>query len=209
MVLVTFSWQGWRSFLRQLLLLFGLSVGMAGICGAVYFFAAPTGFYLFNGVVYYYVPPLLLVALTAVCYVLLCGAERLMRRRAPQGRCFSVKITCGNNDVTAQCLYDSGNHLTEPFSNRPVLVLERAVASRLLPVPATVAELPSEGGWRLVPFHSVGGEGVLPAFSPDKVIAFTVKKETELPPCYIAVCSRLGNGEYQGLIGNALGESLT
>ncbi len=211
MVAIAFIWQGWRAFGRQVLLLFGLSAGLAGLCGGLYFFAAPTDFYVFNGVVYYDLPPLLLVALTVVCYGGLCVVESLMRRRAPAGRCFTLRLSYGDSTVSVRCLYDSGNHLTEPFSNRPVLVVERAVAACLLPVPASPEELPppDRAGWRLIPFDSLGGQGLLPAFVPDQVVAVTAGGERTLSPCYVAVCPRLGRGEYQGLLGSALGEELT
>lgn len=209
MVAVAFIWRGWRAFWRQVLLLFGLSAALAGLCGALYFFVAPTNFYVFNGVIYYDFPPLLLVVLTVVCYGALTAVESLMRRRAPAGRCFSLKIWYGDRVVTARCLYDSGNHLTEPFSNRPVLVVERAVAECLTPVPVSPEDLPPGEGWRLVPFDSLGGQGLLPAFVPNRVVAVTAAEERVLPPCYVAVCPRLGRGEYQGLLGSALGEALT
>ena len=67
MVAVAFRRGSWRDWGRRVLLLFSLSAGLAGLCGALYFFVAPQGFYVFNGVVYYSVPPLLLVVLTVVC----------------------------------------------------------------------------------------------------------------------------------------------
>lgn len=210
MVFIAFSWQSWRSFCRQGLLLFGFSAGLSGLCGALYFFAAPADFYVFNGVVYYSVPPLLLVVLTAVCYGALCLVEMMLRRRAPAGRCFTLRLAYGGNTVSVRCLYDSGNHLTEPFSNRPVLVVEQAVAECLLPIPVLLEELPAgKAGWRLVPFDSLGGQGLLPAFVPDQVVVLAAEGERILPSCYVAVCPRLGRGEYQGLLSSALGEELT
>lgn len=210
MVLVTFRWQGWRGLVRRVFLLFGLSAGLAGLCGALYFFVAPEGFYVFNGVVYYSLPPLLLVALTVVCYGLLWLSEVLLRRRAPAGHTFRVRLTYGANAVEFPCLYDSGNHLVEPFSGHPVLVVERAVAEQLLPVPSSVEELPvhSEAGWRLVPYDTLRGGGLLPAFVPRKTVVITRQGERCIPACYVAVGDRLGRGEYQGLMGTAMGEEL-
>ncbi len=210
MVRVAFRWQGWRPFVRQVLWLFSLSAALAGVCGALYFFVAPEDFYVFNGVVYYAVPPLLLVGLTVVCYGFLWLWEKWMRRRAPAGRRFMVRLFHEGRSVHFLCLYDSGNHLTEPFSGRPVLVVERSVAQQLVQVPTCTAELPAAVGnvWRLVPFDSLGGAGLLPAFTADRVVAETAAGEKELI-CYIAVCDRLGRGEYQGLLGSALGEQLT
>lgn len=206
MVLVTFCWRGVGQLVRQVLVLFSLSAGLAGLCGMLYFFAAPTGFYVYNGVVYYSVPPLLLVGLTVVCYGILWVVERLTGRRAPVGHRWRVRLTVGQRQTEVTCLYDSGNHLTEPFSGLPVLVLERAVAEQLVSVPVSVADL--EEGWRVIPFHSIGGEGVLPAFVADKIEVLSGEEATPLGRCYIAVCPRLGRGEYQALMGSEMGEEL-
>lgn len=62
---------------------------------------------------------------------------------------------------------------------------------------------------RLLPFESLGGEGVLPAFLPQRTQCAGRERSSQLPPCYVAVCERLGRGEYRGLLGSALAEELT
>lgn len=207
MVAVAFRWQGWREFARRVLLLFVLSAGLAGLCGAVYHFVAPSGFYVLNGVVYYSVPPLLLVGFTVLCYGILWLSDYLLRRRAPVGHTFRVRLTVGERRVDFPCLYDSGNHLTEPFSGYPVLVVEREIAEQLLVVPPA-EELPVGGGWRLIPYDTVGGGGLLPAFIPTEMAVITPKGVSSLGDGYVAVCQRLGRGEYRGLMGTAMGERL-
>lgn len=209
MVLVAFRWQGWRQLVRRVLLLFGLSAGLAGLCGALYFFVAPDGFYVFNGVVYYSIPPLWLVLLTVVCYGILWLTEWLTRYRAPAGLTHRIRLRVGDKQTEFLCLYDSGNHLTEPFSGYPVLVVEREVAEQVIAVPLSEEELPPPGqGWRLIPYESIAGGGVIPAFIPDGVTVVTRGAEYPLRDCYVAVCPRLGRGEYRGLMGSALGEQL-
>ena len=208
MVLVAFGWHSRRRYIKAMLFLFGLSAGLAGLCSALYHFAAPRDLYVVNGVVYYDVSPWLLIGLTVFCYGLLWVFDQVMRRRAPADRDFIVRIHHGDETVSVHCLYDSGNHLVEPFSNRPVLVIERAAIENLLAVPENVEELPPNGSWRVVPFDSLGGSGLLPAFSPDRAVVFTAQGERVLDECYIAVCGRLGRGEYEGLIGSALGDQL-
>ena len=208
MVTVAFRLRSWQDWGRRVILLFALSAGLAGLCGALYFFLAPQGFYVFNGVVYYSVPPLLLVALTVVCYGLLWLSEQLLRRRAPKEHLFRVRLTHEGRTVTFPCLYDSGNHLVEPFSGRPVLVVERGVAEELLPVPPSVEDMPAQTGWRLIPYDTLGGSGLLPAFLTDSATVLRRDTEHRLPECYVAVCERLGRGEYSGLMGSELGEDL-
>lgn len=206
MVWISFRWEGGRLFIRRLLLLFGVSAGLAGLCAALYYYVAPPGLYVFNGQVYYAVPPLWLVALTGLCYGLMRLWDWVVRRRAPAGREFLLSLTVGHHTVRVDCLYDSGNHLTEPFSGCPVVVIDRGALAGLLPLP-TVEELPA--GWRLIPYDSVGGSGVLPAFVPDGMTVSTPSGHRELPRCYVAVCDRLGRGEYRGLLGTALSDYLT
>ena len=206
MVTIAFRHRSWRHWGRRVLLLFAFSAALAGLCGALYFFVAPQGFYVFNGVVYYSVPPLLLVGLTLLGYGFLWLCERWSRRRAPKERLLRLRLTYDGGTVDFDCLYDSGNHLTEPFSGRPVLVVERQIAEALLSVPSGVDEMPAEKGWRLIPYATLGGKGLLPAFIPTAVAVLLRGRSYPLPPCYVAVCDTLGRGEYRGLLGSELGE---
>lgn len=209
MVLVAFGFEQRRLFLRRLAWLFGLSTGLAGLCAALYFYVAPMGFYVFNGTVYYAVPPLVLVGLTVVCYALIWLWERLLRHRSAADADYIVTVTQGERSVRVHCLYDSGNHLTEPFSGRPVLVMERYMAARLLTVPQSVSDMTSDDvGWRVIPFESIGGGGALPAFPADRITVRIGREERVFPRCYVAICDRLGRGEYDALIGSALGDYL-
>lgn len=206
MVTVAFGLSSRRQWGRCVILLFGLSAGLAGLCGGLYFFAAPQGFYMFNGVVYYAVPPLLLVALTVACYGILWLVEQRLRRRAPREHLYRVRLIYEGEQVEFPCLYDSGNHLIEPFSGRPVLVVEREALTTHMAVPLSVADLPA--GWRLIPYHTLGGAGLLPAFIPTAVAVVIRGVAYPLPPCYVAVCETLGRGEYRGLMSADMAENI-
>ena len=208
MILTAFGWRGRRRFLKALFLLFGLSAGLSGLCSALYYFAAPRDLVVYNGVVYYAVSPWLLLGLTVLCYGILWLLEMIARRRAPHEMNFTVRVRHGGRSASFRCLYDSGNHLREPFSNLAVIVVERAVLEGLLPMPASVEDLPPNGQWRVVPYDTLKGGGLLPAFLPDEAIAVTSRGECSLGDCYVAVCERLGRGDYEGLIGSAFGDRL-
>ena len=68
---------------------------------------------------------------------------------------------------------DSGNKLTEPFSNYPVIIVDQ-----------DKIRFDTE---RLIPYNTVGGEGVLNAFKPDKIIVSNGKKSFESDRVYIAM----------------------
>ena len=96
---------------------------------------------------------------------------------------------------------DTGNSLVEPFSHYPVIVMELEPLSELFS--EQLRTFFREKKWehpgntvgseeipkiRMVPFQTISGVGVLPAFSPEKVIIKSAKKQIETEDVYIAVC---------------------
>ncbi len=226
LVRIAFPFRGWRPYCSEVGVLFGVSALFAGVCTAVWFFVAPGGFVVFNGVVYYDVPPLLLVLLTLLSYGAVWLYDRLTHKRVPTSHSYRLTVTCGGQSITVRALHDTGNGLTDCFSGRPVVVAERAALLPLLPAPlrtvtshdligqlgaqppraagaAGPAQTAVEHRLRLVPFRSVGGEGLLPAFQPDVLTVTDLSGRTlDISGGYVALTDTLGRGEFQALIGN-------
>lgn len=206
MVVVGFRFAGWGMLLKRAAVLFVLSAAFAGVAMAAWWLAAPDGLQVINGVVYYDIPPLLLIALTAASYGLLCLWGRWTRRREPMGRTYRLRLTYNGKTAQVTALFDSGNGLAEPFSGAPAAVAEyRAVAALLSPEWEPSRRLPPTGA-RLIPFSSVGGSGLLPAFRPDCLTVIGEEGEWDVTGAWVAVCDRLGNGNYGALIGLELTE---
>lgn len=222
-VLVAFPWVGLKLYFKQLLVFFVISAAFAGISTAVWFFAAPAGFMVVNGVVYYDVPPLLLVGLTVLSYLCIRLYDRFIRKKAPVNREFTLILDCGGGEVHVRALYDTGLHLTEPFSGNPVAVVRYAAIAHALPPalkealsqaglqPGETSPPGEEGGaalavqsrLRLIPFQTVGGNGLLPAFQAKRAeISAPGGHKKEITGIYIAVCPVLGRGEYEALLGS-------
>jgi len=76
---------------------------------------------------------------------------------------------------------DTGNALREPFSGLPVIVCAAEAGA----------------GLRLVPFQTLGGDGLLPAFKPDRVVAAKTGQELE---CYLALSAKpLSAGQFSAI----------
>lgn len=226
-VLTAFPWLGFRSYGKQMLVFLVISAAFAGIATAVWFFAAPAGLVVANGVVYFDVPPLLLVGLTVLSYGCIRLYDRLIRKKAPVNREYRLLLDGGAGTVELRALYDTGLHLTEPFSGKPVIVVRQsAIYSRLPPVlqeALSVREYPdrhqgaSETGaaqavatrLRMVPYQTVGGKGLLPAFqAPKAVITGRGEVDRDITGVYIALVQELGRGEYEALFGCDIGDVL-
>lgn len=226
-VRTAFPWHGAVAFVKQTGVFVLLSALFGGVAYALWFFAAPEGFYVVGGVVYYDVSPLMLTALTVVSYAALRVWDRLTRKSAPAGHEYRLLIEGDAGSVVVRALYDSGNGLSEPFSGKPVAVVQRsallpaltpAMAQALSPslmrqperVPVGTAAgtaAPGKGlpPVRLVPYRAVGGDGLLPAFCPKRMtLTSLVGAGADVTGAYIAVCDRLGRGDYEAILGSEL-----
>lgn len=201
------------SFLMFVKLFTTFSVASAvfsGIATALWYTVAPAGFMVVGGVVYYDAPASLLIVFTAVSYVVILLYERLRRRTAPKNRVYTLEIQENGKQLVCSLLYDSGCTLKEPFSGRPALVIDRLAVETLLPrnwlEDAAVAR---DCGVRFIPFETVGGEGALPAFCPQKMYV-TDKKggRWDVSGSFLAVSDALGHGEYTAICGTDIGDLL-
>lgn len=213
LIRTAFAWRGVLPYIKQLVVFFVLSTVFAGVAMALFVFAAPVGLYVIGGVVYYDVSPLMLTALTVLSYGIIRLWDRFTRKREPVGRDYRLRATLAGRTVELRALYDSGNGLTEPFSGAPVAVaayksvepllslsLRETMRGLLEGAPDTGAAM--QAGLRLVPYQSVGGTGLLPAFRPDALgILPENGPERAVTGAYVAVCDTLGRGDYEVLVG--------
>lgn len=109
------------------------------------------------------------VIVALVCWLLFRGAM------GHAGQLVPVTIALGGKQVRLTALRDSGNTLKDPFSGEPVMVVGGRSARTLLgPVdlrdPAGVmAQWTGDGQCRLIPYHALGGSGMLLAVRCDRV----------------------------------------
>lgn len=169
MVLLAFS--GTRRFLRQVLLFFGVACAFAGgVLAAAIFSGRPLTLPVGAG-------PLLLGG--AICYGLFLLVFRCAAKYSGSGgKVVEVKLVCFGRRVELRALVDTGNTLTDPLTNRPVLVAEGEALRELLPRrlrsfleperlrdPVAAMGLAAEAGlgarFRLLPYRAVGAEGGL------------------------------------------------
>ena len=119
-----------------------------------------------NGFFYVDFSLILLLAVTAGLYCIVCAAGRLTGR-AEQGE-WTVVIRCGGRIVRLKGLADTGNLLTDFFTGLPVVICGSEVYEEL-----TGRVLPEEGcpeGMRLLPCSTVSDSGLIPVFRPDELL---------------------------------------
>lgn len=116
-----------------------------------------------------------LVLAFAVCWAGVSIVFRRAAKKAERAAC-DVVIGHGGQSVHLRALHDTGNDLYDPLTGRHVLVAE---ADALAPLfsPAEAAALKAGAidamsalrGFHLIPYASLGGSGLLPAFRPERI----------------------------------------
>ena len=208
-----------RVFLKGIfvfLLLNGLYAGMMLLCRMF----APQMLFS-GGVVYLDVSIPFLLLSTLGVYLCIRLSARLMRARPSRTHVGTVRICVGSLSVTGSGVFDTGNHLSDGFTGKPVLIVRLSFVQPLLPPSVTEflsgkdlssCDVPAE--WRsrlrLFPYSSVGADGLLPAFRCDRAVISHPSGSCTKEKLYVAISPRaLYNGETDALFPAALYDEIT
>ena len=198
-----------RAFLRLLGCFLAETFLFGGVNYAVYTFIRPGGMIYGNSAVYYNISVPMLIAVTAACYGISCLVSRLLRKNAPDHLTGELFLRMNGKSVRVPALVDSGNGLSDPFSDEPVSVVCLEAVKPLFS-PDTCRFL-TEGGIppddlqaekiRIIPYSSVGGSGSLYAFRADEAELILLTGKSDVHESLIAVVERpFDNGRYWALV---------
>lgn len=208
MVLIGFG--GSPRLLRLLLVFFGVSAALGGVVLALQLLGAG-GLTLENGVLYTGFDVRLLLVTVIVSYAVLSLVfERAARHGGKRQDLNPGRLTLDGKTITLTVLSDTGNTLTDPIHNRPVMVAEKRALEPLLPEgidPADpvgsmerLKDSPMRQRFRLLPYRAVGIEhGMLLAVRVDQAEV----GGRELSGLFVALSPTpvSDGGGYQALIG--------
>lgn len=157
------AYGGERSLIRVTALFFAASAGLAGLVLAVELLGG-TALSLENGVLYSGFDLRLLLLLFVICYFVMSLFFRRTGRHSSR-ELVQLEIEILGESVSMTALLDSGHTLTDPATNRPVIVADAQSLNHVFPVSIDPAQ-PVEGvkrcrmaglsGARLVPYRAVG-----------------------------------------------------
>lgn len=157
------AYGGQRRLLKITLLFFGASAGLAGLVLAVELLGN-TPLTVENGVFYSQTDLRLLLLLFVVCYFALSLFFRRTGRHSIR-ELVELKIALEGGEIMLTALNDTGHSLTDPVSNKPVIIAEWQCCKPFLPA-GIEPERPVEAlkqcreagisGARLIPYRAVG-----------------------------------------------------
>lgn len=203
MVLAAFPFRGWGLFCKELLIFFCSSFLFAGAMLGLWMAFAPRGMIYNSGVVYFDIRPMTLIAMTGGAYLLLTGFQRVFHRQQAAQQRFCALLIRGENRLELPALFDTGNHLREPFSGLPVALCGLGDALPLL-TGEEIGAIQRGGEYppslRLIPYRDASGSGFLPALRLTRAELLREGGSTPLGDCFLAVSKAPVGGEGYRLV---------
>lgn len=211
-VWITFCSPRSNFYLKTILCFYSINFGFSGIMLATWFAIRPNGMLVKNGVVYFNISPVILILSTMISYFIIEIISKTVGKRENRDDFCELEVAILGKSFFLKAKMDTGNSLKEPFSSLPVVVVCKRFLKGVVPDEYMEILDFSEQNFnsfdfkskfqkrlRLIPFSSISGKGILPAFKPDYIMlkGSNIKKEA-----YIAVCpDSLLENNLEGLAG--------
>lgn len=206
MVAVAFGVKSFKSFAKNCAAFFIANFVFAGVMLAISTFVSPNGALYVNGVVYFDINIITLVAVSFVCYIILSFLSRLAKNRAPTKSVYKITVEYMENKTTGTALYDTGNSLRDSFSGRPVIIADKSFAEKIT---GNGSDITEQKNFRLIPYSTIKNGGALPAFMADSLRIFMPDGEVCLKNIYVAVSEqKLISGGFCALLGTPVFDAI-
>lgn len=209
MVLIAFGKN--KRILRLVLVFWALSAALGGVILALQFFGSG-GLTLENGVLYTGFDIRILLVTVILSYLILSSIfERAAKHGGRQKDLSIASLRIEGKSRSLTVLIDTGNTLTDPINNQPVMVVDANALLEIIPKEidpndpvGSLARLKDEKlkkRFRLLPYRTVGVEhGMLLAVRTDSVVID--KREWKGLLAALSPTPVSDGGGYQALIGD-------
>lgn len=190
MVAVSFEFRKIKQFLKIIVCFYAVNFAFSGIMFTLWCVFKPSGMIMNNDIVYFNISPLTLIISTVVSYIIIEIINRVIEKKQLKSSKYEIGIKFKDKYIVLNAKIDTGNLLKEPFSNLPVIVVKKSEINLLIPEFDIFESIENQNEIkklkiRMIPFKTVSGTGILPAFKPEYVVLKgNLKKQA-----YIAVCS--------------------
>lgn len=184
-VLIAFGFVSLSRFLKNLGIFYFSNMLLLGVVLGLWLILKPQGIAIKNNIFYFDIPASALLAAGLAAYLVALVVVRIHNASLGKNEIYSLTVYYGGDSVHLYAFADSGNKLREPFSNYPVIIADKD-------------KLPFETN-RIIPFSTVGGEGTLQAFKPDRITVTFGKNKITTDRIYIAK-SDVKSKEYSAIL---------
>ena len=204
-VLTCFGYDSLKGLIRRVAVFFLSSFLYGGIMLTIWTVLKPDNMAINNGVVYLDISPIILISATLISYLCLSIIRFFGKRQAAMGKRCDITIETELGKTKVAGLFDTGNSLTDSLTGKSVIIIEKGVAEKLfveLPTTENVmaGKVQNCTNFRVIPFSSVGGNGIITAFKPQKLVINFDDKQMSLENILIGISKEPLGSDYKAIV---------
>ncbi|MBQ3547914.1 MAG: sigma-E processing peptidase SpoIIGA [Clostridia bacterium] len=178
--LVAFGFKGFKGFLKNMLLLFGVTVAFGGIMYAVWILFKPRGMVINNSVVYFDISVLALLGFTVFGYIIFSLLFKIFSRSSPLASDCSITVFVNGKSITLSGIVDTGNSIEDIFSQGEIIICGPKVKEKLFGGYDIRGNTALKTRYRLLPCSTVSGADLLEGVRCDKAVILVNNKTITL-----------------------------
>ena len=157
MCLIAFGYSNIKLFIKNIASVFLFTIVFCGVLTAFYQIAKPAKMAIVNDNVYFQIDSVLLIVISLAIYIIIVLLQRIVGGNISDAL-VNLNVTIENREYACIGKIDTGCTLTEPFSNAPVIIVEKDLLDGV-----------SDKKERVIPYKVLGRSGIIYAVKAQKV----------------------------------------
>ncbi len=172
MCFISFGYRNIKQYIKCISCVFFFTVVFCAMMIAFYQLVKPNKMAVVNDNIYFQIDAVLLIVLSVVIYIVIILLQKILGGNISDAL-VHLKVTIENKEYSCIGKIDTGCTLTEPFSNSPVIIMEKYLLDGV-----------SEQKKRIIPYRVLGGDGIIYAVKAQKV---SIDKKEITKDIYIGI----------------------
>ena len=211
MAIIAFKYIRFSHFMRCSLVLVAAGLFFGGAIYGITFLLSPNIINFKNSVVYIHISPVILILSSVVIYLVIILFNYLLKPQSlSENTSYTVTIKYHQNVVQAPGFIDTGNQLTDIFTDYPVILCNFSIVENLFTEeektlfkdPFSIDSSKQSTNFRMIPTSTVNGFSLLPTFKPDSILLKNSKGELLVDRVLVAVFKSNNNASQHKIILN-------
>ena len=189
-ILISFGFKRLKSFVSMALIFLFCNFVFLGIISGFQMIFKSKNISINNGEIYFDINAKQLLITALFAYIISILIIRIYNSKLSAGEIYSIVIFNKDKSLSLYALSDSGNKLREPFSDSPVIVVDKAIAKDLF----------KDEKSRLIPASTVNKSSFLEGYKPEYVLIKTPEQTYKTDKVYIALSEQLKTKSFSAVL---------
>lgn len=199
-IIVSFYKISFKRIIKLTFIFFIINFVFAGLITLIYQITKLKIIVVNNYCVYFDIPIIFFAISTIIAYFAICLITYIIEKNFNLEHSYKVLVDIFGNQYLFDAICDTGNSLFDTFTGKPVVVCNSSKLSEKIDlnldndnINQSYEELLEKNrGFRLLPYSTIKGNGLIPVIKPDKIYIKNDKNEIKPVDAFIGITNNSG-----------------